>query len=70
LPAYASVTAPISAYQPTEKIGGNPTRVDLTHLERQQAELDQREKRLTERERELRNPQIGRMFFSFDRNLF
>jgi hypothetical protein len=61
-PQYASVTAPISTHQPTEKFGGTTTRVDLTQLERQQAELEQREKRLAERERELRGSQIGRKF--------
>lgn len=35
------------------------TRIDLTQFERQQAELEQREKRLAERERELRSSQQG-----------
>jgi len=35
----------------------------LSQLERQQAELEQREKRLAARERELRSTQFGRKFF-------
>jgi len=53
---------PIVAQQTNERLGGNTTRVDLSQLERQQAELEQREKRLVERERALRNPQITRKF--------
>lgn len=45
--------------QGAEKYGSNTARIDLTQLERQQAELEQREKRLMERERELRNAQLG-----------
>jgi len=56
---------PIVAQQTNEKLGGNTTRVDLSQLERQQAELEQREKRLLERERALRNPQITRKFDFF-----
>ncbi len=61
-PSYASATMPIVAQQTNERLGGNTTRVDLSQLERQQAELEQREKRLVERERALRNPQITRKF--------
>ncbi len=35
----------------------------MSQLERQQAELEQREKRLAARERELRSTQFGRKFF-------
>jgi len=56
---------PIVAQQTNERLGGNTTRVDLSQLERQQAELEQREKRLLERERALRNPQITRKFDFF-----
>ena len=35
------------------------TRVDLSHLEKQQAELEERERRIAERERELRMSQGG-----------
>jgi hypothetical protein len=62
-----SATAPIVGQQTTEKFGSNIIRVEISQFERQQAELEQREKRLAERERELRNAQIGSKFcFFFD----
>lgn len=57
--AITATTVPIVPQQTTDKLSGNPARIDLTQLERQQAELEQREKRLADRERELRNSQIG-----------
>jgi hypothetical protein len=57
-----SYTSFPTSQQTTEKIVPDATRVDLSHLERQRVELEQREKRLMERERELRTSQIGRKF--------
>jgi len=58
-PSYSSVTTPIAAQQPTEKYGNDTkqtsTRIDLSQYERQQAELEEREKRLAERERAITN---------------
>ncbi len=62
-PSYASVTTPIAAQQPTEKYGNDTkqtsTRIDLSQYERQQAELEEREKRLAERERAITNSAIS-----------
>ncbi len=58
-PSYSSVTTPIAAQQPTEKYGNDTkqtsTRIDVSQYERQQAELEEREKRLAERERAITN---------------
>ncbi|CAF0932264.1 unnamed protein product [Didymodactylos carnosus] len=53
-PSYASVSTPISSQQQTT------ARVDFSQLERQQQDLDRREQRLMERERELKNSTTGR----------
>ena len=66
VPSYAATASPIAANQPgTEKYGSNTAKIDLSQFERQQAELEEREKRLMERERELRNSQLGGKFCSF-----
>ncbi|CAF4582005.1 unnamed protein product [Rotaria sp. Silwood2] len=63
-PFYASAPAPAptpsTVQQPTENYGTDTkpasTRIDLSQYERQQTELEQREKRLAERERSLADP--------------
>ena len=68
-PMPAPIPAPIQ--QPRDNYGSDSkqtsTRVDLTAFERQQAELEQREKRIAERERELKGSpaEVGRTLISF-----
>ncbi|CAF0726038.1 unnamed protein product [Adineta ricciae] len=58
-PAPAPTTTPYAAQQPADRYGSETkqtsTRIDLSQYERQQAELEEREKRLAERERALSN---------------
>jgi hypothetical protein len=65
-PSYASTTAPIAAQQATETYGNDTkqtsTRVDLSAFDRQQAELQEREKRLAQREQELKATTPGSKF--------
>jgi hypothetical protein len=61
-PPYSTITTPSPAQQPVEKYGDSmkqTTRVDLSQHERQQAEFEEREKRLAERERAISNTGIA-----------
>ncbi|UJR33674.1 hypothetical protein I4U23_021105 [Adineta vaga] len=69
-PASASVTKPFATQQSTDRYTTDSkpaaTRLDLSQYERQQAELEEREKRLAERERAISNPgKIGQRVNNF-----
>ena len=68
-PAPAPTTTPYAAQQPADRYGSETkqtsTRIDVSQYERQQAELEEREKRLAERERALSNTgKIGRTYMN------